>query len=259
MQRFNLEVPSEYVNGIQKKIDGLKQYERDRVGEILAVLKKSESLLGRPADMVDHENDAIYCVYAPTKLGVICQRDMDIICDKEDNIKLISFHTLAKQLFEFNFTYSQMLLNRDSVICETPKFHNFRIEYLKCFNSNEFKIYAESKLVATALSVMQTIKKGKLEGRGFSNRVFFLNSVVGTLRSMYGIEGIVPVTTTFLDIFDDDKEVIDKIGQFLGQFTEGYQKPSAETKAENTRVRQNMMYNSVLPITAEVLEGNRNE
>lgn len=259
MQRFNLEVPSEYVNGIQKKIDGLRQYERDRVGEVLAVLKKSESLLGRPADKVDYENDAIYCVYAPTKLSVICQRDMDIICNKEDNIKLISFNTLVKQLFEFNFTYSQMLLNRDSVICETPKFYNFRLEYLKCFNSNEFKSYAESKLEATAFSVMQTIKKGKLEGRVFSNRVFFLNSVVGTLKSMYGIDGIVPVTTPFLDIFDDDNEVLDKIGKFVGQFTECYQKPSAETKAENTRIRQNMMYNAVLPVITEVLEGNRDE
>lgn len=259
MQRFNLEVPSEYVDGIQKKIDGLRQYERDRVGEILAVLKKSEALLGRPADMVDHENDAIYCVYAPTRLGVICQRDLDIICDKNDNIKLISFHTLVKQLFEFNFTYSQMMLNRDSVICETPKFHTFRLEYLKCFNSNEFKSYTESKLMATALSVMQTVKKGKLEGRGFSNRVFFLNSVVGTLRSMYGTEGVVPVATPFLDIFNNDKEVLDKIGQFVGQFTEGYQKPSAEAKAENTRVRQNMMYNAILPIITEALEGEKHD
>ena len=86
------------INCIISDYKKLKPYEACLIGNVIAIMKRSDSFLEKPEHLVNHNNDCIYVVFEPTELAKTCGLSSDVICNKDSQIKFISIETLALKL-----------------------------------------------------------------------------------------------------------------------------------------------------------------
>ncbi|MBO5389462.1 MAG: hypothetical protein J6A59_15295, partial [Lachnospiraceae bacterium] len=154
-----LELQKEVQDSIVNEYNKLRQSEACIVGDIVAVMKRSDSFLGKPEELVNHDNDNIYVVFEPTKLAKVCGINLDVICNKNSIIKFIPVETLFYRLFEFNFLYTQMVLNKDTWIGVSPKYQDMFARFTEeCIKDENFKLKYK-KEATIAYCIWQDILK----------------------------------------------------------------------------------------------------
>lgn len=164
----------------------LGHYDFCQIGRVVAVMKRSDSFLGKPEHMVNHDNDAIYVVFEPSKLAKVCGLRLDVISRKDSNIKFIPVETLVYRLFEFNFLYTQMVLNTDTWLGITPEcvelFEKYAESCKEDINS-KLKFKKESTI---AYCVWQDILVGKFKvADTIFDRLYLVIYLLGRLHKEY--------------------------------------------------------------------------
>lgn len=160
-----LELQKEVQDSIINEYNKLKQHEACIVGDVVAVLENSDRTLGKPEELCHPENDTLYVVFEPTKLAKVCGITLDVISNKEKTIKFIPVEILVSKLFEFNFMFTHMILNKDAWIAVSKKsediFKRFKMEMLTDENF-ELRFKKES---TAAYCIWQDILKGKFKSK----------------------------------------------------------------------------------------------
>ena len=173
---------TQYWDSINVEINKLKQADKVLVSDVMAVLKRSDTLLGRENYVAKPENEKLYVVLKPTKYSIVSGKYLKATSSKESSIILISLIDFVNQLFEFNFAYTQMLFN-NGTLYETEEFNKLigdvkiEIQY-----NNDLMNYAYYKCSATAYGIFQDALAGKFKTDEIAeNRLFVIYKLYETM------------------------------------------------------------------------------
>lgn len=181
-----LELQKEVQDNIIDEYNKLKKSEASIIGDVVAVMKKSDSFLGKPENLVNHDNDVIYVVFKPTKLAKVSGMNIDVICNKKSEIKFIPVETLFFRLFEFNFLYTQMIENEQGLMVATEEFKVLIGKY-KLMSDGKLNKHLKFKKESTiAYCVWQDIISGKFK-RDYQimDRLYLVVYLLGRLEPNY--------------------------------------------------------------------------
>jgi hypothetical protein len=187
MQTIAREIPRDgYLVDIETEKSKLKLCEKQFIGETIAVLVKSQANLGRPDSLMVEESEAIYAVYKPTKTAILNSKDAGTIRNANSKIRLISATSLVKQLFEFSYTYTQIVfsLNNCAVIYSTPEFEDIISKYKQITQNSKSLLYnSYRRSVSTLMSSSEKLIKS-------NNKENSRDSLIEKLFFIYKISDI---------------------------------------------------------------------
>ena len=179
-----LELQKGVQDSIIEEYNKLKPSKACIIGDVVAVMKRSDEFLDKPESLINHDNDNIYVVFEPTKLAKVCGVNLDVICNKNSIIKFIPVETLFFRLFEFNFLYTQMVLNNDTWISVSEKYKTLFSQYAgECIEDVNFKLKYK-KEATIAYCVWQDIMKGKFKKtEQIFDRFYLITYLLGRLTA----------------------------------------------------------------------------
>lgn len=165
---------SEYAESIEREIRKLKQSDQLLLGEVLAVIKRSDRNIGRPIEDCNTNNENTYVVFAPTKYSIVCHKDVNTIRNEGSDFIFISVNSFVEQLLEFNFTYLQILFGNQPIYL-SDKFISIVNNIKDIIKQNENIVF--HKAVCTIQGISKDIHKDKFKDNVIRDRVFFLYSI----------------------------------------------------------------------------------
>lgn len=172
MNRFDV-FETEYKDSIQKAYDSLDEYDKLLIGELVAVVRRSDLLLGRPVESLGNQEDTIYAIYRPSKSSSLTQTTLKVII--YENIKLISLIDFVNSLNEYNFSYMQIILNDDAIIDCTNQFSTMVNLYRSFINIDNISKMAFRKMVSLSVGILGDIVNRKFKTKEqYDNRLFLL-------------------------------------------------------------------------------------
>lgn len=165
---------SEYTVAIENEINKVKQSERLLMGKLVAVVKRSDTSLGRPEEDCNQAEIANYAIFAPSIYSVICNKDFGTIRNDGSEWKLISLNSLLEQALDYHFTYLHILLSSE-IIYESQEFKAVRTYVSNLLENNEkSKELCFSKMVSLLIGVTTNINKDKFKSNEASRDAVFL-------------------------------------------------------------------------------------
>ena len=179
----------EYSVALENEINKLKQTERMLIGDIVAVVSRSDRFLGRPIEDCNTKNEADYVIFKPSKYSIICHKDISVIKNDSSNIKLVSLNYFVDQLLEFNFTFLQLILC-DGIKYETKEFVKLRKSIIKIINENSENFY--KKQLSLLCGVIGDLNKNKFKEDVLKDRVFLVYTVLELSRRFINNREIIP-------------------------------------------------------------------
>ena len=247
---------TQYWDSINVEINKLKQADKVLVSDVMAVLKRSDTLLGRENYVAKPENEKLYVVLKPTKYSIVSGKYLKATSSKESSIILISLTDFVNQLFEFNFAYTQMLFNCGHLF-KTDEFTNLinsiliQIKYCKKLHN-----YAYYKCSATAYGVFQDVLKQKFKDADvLENRLFMIYKLYETMKyleeqSVYTVFNNTMYANVYSDIvINKTSEGTEMLKDFFGKALNRIEKTS-DTDKQNSMVytaeiQSNTLYNFI--------------
>ena len=165
---------SEWEVTINEELLKLKQSDRMLLGDVAGVFIRSDAFLGRPDEDCNEDNESYLAVFYPSKYSIVCNKSFDAKTNAGSKWKLMSLDNFVEKLFEFNFTYLQMLYNESSL---------YESDVIKALRENintELKTeYCKQRFihknVALLYGVLNDFNKGKFRDDAFCrDRVFLV-------------------------------------------------------------------------------------
>ena len=178
-QLINEILGSEYSVAIDKELDELKQSDRMLLGDIVAVVRRTDKTLGRPSEDCTETDNSGYIIFKPSKYSIICNKDFGAIRNKNSEWVLMSLNYFVTQLLEFNFTYLQVLKSIE-VYYESKEFIRLKtfIDSLLTYDNDAIKLYYR-KLTSLIIGVCEDLNKGKFKDeKAIRNRVFLVYACI---------------------------------------------------------------------------------
>lgn len=168
---------------LEPELQKLKPSDRALLGEVAAVVVRSDKYLGRPAE--DCDSEECYFIMYPSKEGVVCSKDVGTLSNAGSENKIVSFNYFVEQVLEFNFTYLQMLYT-DGIVYETGDFAHLRELINQTVETNEDERFRLScKLKSVLWGVYSgIIKHTDLEPNKMCNRMFLVLKTYQVLRTV---------------------------------------------------------------------------
>ena len=158
---------------LEPELQKLKPSDRKLLGEVAAVVVRSDKYLGRPAE--DCDSEECYIIMYPSKESVVCNKDVGTLSNADSDYKIVSFNYFVEQVLEFNFTYLQMLYT-DGIIYETEDFKHLRELVSNDIETNErerFRLACKMKSLLYGV-YSGIIKHEDLEPEKMCNRMFLV-------------------------------------------------------------------------------------
>ena len=162
---------SEYSVAIEREINTLKPEDRLLCGDVLAVVKRSDSNMGRPINDCNESNEITYVIMGPNKASIIAQRNIGAVRCENGKFVIMSVNYFVDQLLEFNFTYLQVLYCGE-VLYATDEYWKIgtKINGVLSLRKND----AISKTVALCHGVSSDIHKKGYKEKQLQDRLFLL-------------------------------------------------------------------------------------
>ena len=115
----------EYLVMIDELISKLKYSDRMLLGDVVAIVKRSDAILGRPLEDCDASDESGYIVFAPTKYSILCNKEFGIFRYQNSLWRLVSLTYFVEQIVDFNFAYLTVL-NSNNILYQTDEFKRLR-------------------------------------------------------------------------------------------------------------------------------------
>lgn len=187
---IKVKLGSELSVAIEKELNELKKSDRMLLSDIVAVVKRSDALFGKPEEDCDDSKESIYAIFNPSRYSFACTKDFGARRNKNSNIVLMSFNYFIEQVLEFNFTYLTLL--QSQTFYQTVQFeklgnllnvmiyedyHKGGYEHFRTDYNVGKALYR--KLVSLMLGVLGDVQKGKFkEPEQLEAREFLLFVVI---------------------------------------------------------------------------------
>ena len=169
-------VESKYREDLREELKRLKPTDRILIGDILAICKRSDKILGRPKEDCNNEDESLYVIVSPSKESVIVGKDINNLAVSNGKFKFLSINYLIDQILEFNFTYIQIVLGAEEQVFKGYYgiIADLMREIGKKKDDNTYTKLIVSKAINTAYAVLGDIGTGKIDGTKISSRLFFI-------------------------------------------------------------------------------------
>lgn len=191
---------SEWRVAIDNELEKLKQSDRMLLGDVAAIFVRSDSFLGRPEEDCNEENETYLAVFYPSKYSIVCNKSFGTMANTGSKWKLMSLNEFIEQVFEFNFTYLQMLYNSSSIY-ETNDIKQLR----NLVNSEVKSEYNKDRFLRKHISLMYGVLNDFNKGK-FRDDAFCRDRVFLVLKAMKTVD--IFVDTLQIDVVSplDEKE-----------------------------------------------------
>ena len=172
---------SEYSVAIEKEINTLKPEDRLLCGDVLAVVKRSDSNMGRPIEDCNESNNITYVIMGPSKIGIITQKNIGAVRCESGKFVIMSINYFVEQLLEFNFTHLQILYCGE-VLYATDDYWKIgsRISGTVHLRKND----TINKLVSMCHGVSSDIHKKGYKDKQLEDRMFLMFKALCTLDNL---------------------------------------------------------------------------
>ena len=165
---------SEWEVTINEELLKLKQSDRMLLGDIAGVFIRSDAFLGRPDEDCNEQNESYLAVFYPSKYSIVCNKSFDAKTNAGSKWKLMSLDDFVAKLFQFNFTYLQMLYNNSSLY-ESEAIKELRENINAELKTEYCKQRFIHKNVSLMYGVLSDFNKGKFRDDAFCrDRVFLV-------------------------------------------------------------------------------------
>lgn len=164
---------SEWKVAINEELDKLKQSDRMLLGDVAAVFARSDNFIGRPEVDCNEENEAYYAIFYPSKTSIVCNKHIGLITNPGSKWKLMSLDEFTEQVFEFHFTYLQLLYN-ESAVYETDVIRDLRATLNQQVKLEYDKDRFQRKLISLIYGILTAFNKGKFRDEAFCRDRTFL-------------------------------------------------------------------------------------
>ena len=169
----------EYLVMIDELISKLKYSDRMLLGDVVAIVKRSDAILGRPLEDCDASDESGYIVFAPTKYSILCNKEFGIFRYQNSLWRLVSLTYFVEQIVDFNFAYLTVL-NSNNILYQTDEFKRLR-EFInnKLSVDNYAKKACYRRFVSMLIGIATDINSNKFKDENIlRNRLFLVYTCV---------------------------------------------------------------------------------
>lgn len=177
MQKASAVLETKYRNDIEREIELLGENNKMLLGNIMAVIRRSDTLLGREKE--SHSGDAYYVIFETSIYSIVSSKDISLTSSEGSKYKLMSLNYYIEQLTEFNFTFMQLAYVGDEIFV-SDSYKNIINAYKEMFEQNDLcNKLAVQKIVSAAIGITRQINDGKFRDKNIlRDRLFLANTLI---------------------------------------------------------------------------------